>query len=143
MNLAKMTTNSRNLLTRNGTTEQTVRAMREIVNFAAANDKYLKLLSKRLKNDPARLLKAFRFAYLAARYERDLPDVQTIRTPKRLIREGRGNCVDYSVLLSALLKLMNEPHVIKVVKFKKNTPFAHVYVKTINGVTLTTETSII
>lgn len=57
------------------------------------------------------------------------PDTQyqTIRTPARLQRDGKANCVDYTVTLAALAKALDLPVVFRIAKFSRDEPYTHVY----------------
>lgn len=60
-------------------------------------------------------------------YEQDPPTLQTIRTPQRVIKDQRANCVDYSVFVASLLMKLGYNVSFKVVKFGEDEDFSHVY----------------
>jgi hypothetical protein len=99
----------------------------------ATKDPYLKYIAEKLTTDPQKLKKIFRFAFHSAKYQPDDPDLQTIRTPKRTLRDGQANCVDYSVLTSSLLSILKIPHSFRVVSFDGTDNFSHIYTVTDNG----------
>ena len=106
------------------------------VSSEAANDPIIKNLSKSLiykTGDP--LKNIFQFACKVARYQPDAPTLQTLRTPARLIMERKGNCVDYTVLISSILKAAKFAHKYKIVKLAQNMPYGHIYIVSnlING----------
>lgn len=53
---------------------------------------------------------------------------QTYRTPERLIREGKGNCVDASIMVSAILKNKNLPYKMCFGSYKPDSP-THVWIE--------------
>lgn len=53
---------------------------------------------------------------------------QTYRTPARLIKEQKGNCVDASILVSSILTALELPHSFEFGANIENKPF-HVWVK--------------
>jgi hypothetical protein len=62
-------------------------------------------------------------------YEYDEIGREQIKTPDRfLIKDAIGDCDDFSVLWSALLKQLQIRHYIKIVKYAKGGSWAHVYV---------------
>jgi transglutaminase-like putative cysteine protease len=72
------------------------------------------------------------FAYNTATFEPDAHGVQVIKTPAALIREKKGNCVDYTVLISSIAHAAGIPAIIKVVAIGNSENYGHVY-PVING----------
>ena len=72
------------------------------------------------------------FAYNAATFEPDAPGKQVLKTPAATLREKKGNCVDYTILISALALAAKIPAIIKVVAVNNSKDFGHVY-PVING----------
>lgn len=72
------------------------------------------------------------FAYNGATFEPDPEGVQVIKTPAATLRSGKGNCVDYTVLMCSLAKAADIPAIIKVVAIGDSANFGHVY-PVING----------
>lgn len=110
-------------------------AMREVA-IIESKKPYIQDLAKKLcitKQEP--FYTAFRlcnFAYNAATFEPDAPGKQVLKTPAALMREGKGNCVHYTILISALANAANIPAIIKVVAVGDSKDFGHVY-PVING----------
>ena len=110
-------------------------AMREVA-LIESQKPYIKELAEKLcinKREP--YFTAFRlcnFAYNAATFEPDEEGKQVLKTPAALLREKKGNCVDYTILISALAIAANVPAIIKVVAVKNSKDFGHVY-PVING----------
>lgn len=72
------------------------------------------------------------FAFNGATFEPDPEGVQVIKTPAALLRSGKGNCVDYTVLICSLAKAADIPAIIKVVAIGDSNNYGHVY-PVING----------
>lgn len=53
-----------------------------------------------------------------------------------MLRDGTGNCVDYSILQSAVLLRLGIPHWYDVVSFDKPNEYNHIYVQTDSGTIL-------
>lgn len=60
---------------------------------------------------------------------------QIVKAVHCILKAQRGNCVDYTVLIGAILLAMNIPFEIKAVSFSGN-DMEHVYIKTKSGITL-------
>ena len=93
--------------------------MRHIERIAAEGAKHpkIKAISRRIASEPDPVRAAFDFAYNAAVYVPDPIDFQDIRYPQRTIRDGIGNCVDYSVLISSILRNVGIPHRFRVAAY--------------------------
>lgn len=67
----------------------------------------------------------------AIRYQLDVRDVETLRTPELVLRERAGDCDDKSVLLASLLEAIGHPTRFVALAFgAPPAPFSHVYVET-------------
>lgn len=62
------------------------------------------------------------------RYVPDPEFEQWVRSPGRLLLDGVGNCVDYTVFVSAVLRRQNENHYIRSCKYSQFGQYSHVYV---------------
>jgi transglutaminase-like putative cysteine protease len=97
---------------------------------------YIKKLAEKLcinNSEPYRTaFQLCNFAYNAATFEPDQEGKQVLKTPAALLREKKGNCVDYTILISALAHAAQIPAIIKVVAVKNSKDFGHVY-PVING----------
>jgi len=60
-------------------------------------------------------------------YERDSPGHETVTTPGRLLKDGRGDCKKFSVFIGCLFKKAGIPFLLKVVSYDGNT-WSHIYV---------------
>jgi hypothetical protein len=136
MKIPKLARGERLTITKNGTTAKTVETIQAVSEYAAKNDPYLHYLAAKFKNKPDTLLLIFRFCYLSSKFERDKPDLQTVRTPQAVRNGGVANCVDYTVFISALLRILEIPHKIRIVSFAPFQGFSHVYIITDGGIVL-------
>jgi len=98
-----------------------------------ANSPLIKTFAQRLfrYKNPYRLL--YNFLRYTTEFEKD-KGVQTIRTPERLIKDDKANCVDTTCFISAVLKNFDIPHVYKMVSAFGGAP-EHIYIQA-NGLTL-------
>lgn len=72
----------------------------------------------------------FGFVYDSVVFKPDPENDQQVRTVERSLSEGVGNCVDYTVLTSAILLSLGIPHKYKVVAFDRRSGYEHIYVVT-------------
>jgi len=63
----------------------------------------------------------------------DGPDLQTIRTPRAILRDKVANCVDYSTTLAAFCIYLNIPCAFVLASFDDSRNYSHVYLL-VNGV---------
>lgn len=110
-------------------------AMREVALIESQKPYIKELAAKLCINKEEPFYTAFRlcnFAYNAATFEPDEEGKQVLKTPAALLREKKGNCVDYTILIAALAYAANIPAIIKVVAVKNSKDYGHVY-PVING----------
>ena len=100
------------------------------MRFPSMQDLALKIVQENPNNRVKQLEAVFNYAFNNARYFPDPPNRQQIRTPMRLLKDRYGNCVDYSVFIGTLLKLLNIPCSLKMVKFARNENYSHIYIIT-------------
>lgn len=74
--------------------------------------------------DPINELAAL--AWTSATFERDTTD-QILRTPQRLIADKKANCVDYTIFIASIAKVLGLPVVIRIARFSGYEVFTHVY----------------
>ncbi len=91
-----------------------------------------------LKNDLESIKKVFDGAFNVATFWPDPEGQQYIRTVNRTLKDRRANCVDYTVFISAFLRAMGVPHIIRMVSFDPKNPkaYQHIYPLTVNGIAL-------
>lgn len=53
---------------------------------------------------------------------------QTIRTPYRLLRDEKGNCVDYTTFFSSVLKALEIPHYYRMISLVEGGNPTHIYI---------------
>ncbi len=92
----------------------------------------------KLGQDPASIRKVAKAAFNIAKFQPDPQDNQYIRTTTRLLKDRRANCVDYTMFISAFLRALKVPHIIRMASFDPNNPraFSHIYPLTQNGLIL-------
>jgi transglutaminase-like putative cysteine protease len=115
--------------------QETAAVMRDVALQESEKPYIKKLVQKLSINNKEPYYTAFKlcnFAYNSATFEPDPEGLQVIKTPAALIRSGKGNCVDYTVLMCALAKAADIPAIIKVVAIGDSANFGHVY-PVING----------
>lgn len=98
-----------------------------------ANSDLVRNFSKELfkYKNPYRLL--YNFLRYTTEYEQDNGE-QTIRTPYRLLKDDKANCVDTTCFISSVLKNFDIPHIYKIVSAFGGYP-EHIYIQA-NGFTL-------
>jgi len=122
-------------LSENFNVHQTAQTMREVA-LIESEKPYIKELAAKLcinRNEPYHsAFKLCNFAYNAATFDPDAPGKQVLKTPAALLREKKGNCVDYTILITALAMAAQIPAIIKVVAVGDSSEYGHVY-PIING----------
>jgi transglutaminase-like putative cysteine protease len=115
--------------------KQIAETMRELAIIESKKPYVQQLAAELCINKEQPYFSAFRlcnFAYNAATFEPDEAGKQVLKTPAALLREKKGNCVDYTILISALAIAAGIPAIIKVVAVHNSKDFGHVY-PIING----------
>jgi len=115
--------------TNRGDSTDTIKAMQKAVEIGRNYLGAIKL-AKSLPNDEREI---FNFVFENICYVPDENGNQTVRTLKRSLKEGIGNCVDYSVCLATILSLKGIPCYFKKIS-QTGKGFDHVYVITDNHV---------
>lgn len=113
-----------------GTTADAIAAIAQVIENSQGDMLLASIANKLRPLEPDYARRVFDFAYNAARFEADPPKHQRIRTPRRLMQDGRGNCVDYTVLICALFLVADMPATFKVVAQRTNEgvpAFNHIY----------------
>lgn len=73
----------------------------------------------------------FTVCRLISEYDED-ENIQTIRTPQSLIKDGKGNCVDCSTFIASFLKYNNIPFKYRIADYGNG--WEHIYIVTENHV---------
>ena len=122
---------ARTLIKRNATQFDTIQAMKKYSKIGAANPFFKNFI---IKNNISPTLpgieKISRYIWDNVQFKKDSPRKQQIRYGTKLLRDGRGNCVDFSVLLSQFLTNLQVPHSFIMVATDKNNPtnYNHIFV---------------
>ena len=127
-----MNRKTRKLLKRSGNQYDTIRLMKQIAHKPDPYilDLALDMLDKFPGNRVKQLHGAFEDVFSKTRFIKDPDQVQQIRTPNRLIREGVGNCVDYATFLASMCMALRIPCTFKMVSFGPDQNFSHIYTVT-------------
>jgi len=120
------------MLSRRASAIDVARYMKQVVRDTVNNPSFKEFARRNPMNEK----QIFNYAYQSAIYEPDKPNDQVVKTPAATIREGKGNCVDYSTLIASLLKLNKIPGVFRMVEFKGDTMPSHIYPVTNRGIAL-------
>jgi len=123
--LLKLRPNSEIFITENPTIRQLVNVIKEVI-IASSKSREIINVSERLKASGNVLKTVFDFAYNSIVYKPDPDNIQNIKLGPRILRNGAGNCVDYTVLISSVLLNLGISHKLRVVDFGEG--FEHIYV---------------
>lgn len=95
---------------------------------------------ERFKDQPKNIVKKLRgyttdktcqsvFGYMVKRtqYELDKPGVQMIKSPARLIEDGKGDCKSYTMFIASCLHCLGIPCIVRFVNFDGGDQYTHVY----------------
>jgi hypothetical protein len=115
----------------------TIDAVNSVLKLAkqCARDPLARDIYKNLSQDGNTYNNLFKFAYDAAAYEPNPIKHQRVRTLQRTIADGRASCVDYTVLIAAILLAGGEPVVVKLVSIDGE-GYGHIYVVANDGTIL-------
>lgn len=115
---------------KNATPEQVAQIMRDVIR-ATSNDPQVRTISRQLLTDATNyrdyLQRLANYAYHHVYFFPDPVTDQIIRTPTATLREGIGNCVDYTVLIGALAYAAGLHVVIRIAQLSGQTNYGHVY----------------
>jgi hypothetical protein len=118
---------------KNATVDDTVKLIQQTAE-EYKESKAVNVLLKRIDKDQSKnpgdwLFSLFSIIFHNTEYEHDESGKEQIKTPDRfLLKDKKGDCDDYTVLLSAVLRRLNVKHFVKIVKYDRNKGWAHVYV---------------
>lgn len=124
------------LLLRSDTTiPETVDWIRKVAVQGTRNLQAQQIAAECLKaSDPLKC--AFDKVYDLIVYEPCPDDIQSLRTIENMIREQKGNCVNYSTMLASILLLMNVPFFFRTVAYSNPNEYDHIYIVTKSGIVL-------
>lgn len=118
----------------NATLGQTMDAIKKVA-INGALDSEVKAIAAKAIASPNPIKAAFDLVYNCAYYMPDPHGKQYVQTVGRTLSTHQANCVDYSVLLAAVLINMKVPFVFKVVSFN-GLDYEHIYIQTKDGIKL-------
>lgn len=78
------------------------------------------------------ILSCFAFVQDNIRYTRDIRDVETLHTAKRILEQEYGDCDDKCILLASMLESIGHPTRFVAVGFQPG-EYSHVFVDTVYG----------
>ncbi len=113
----------------NTTPAKTVRYMKKEIRKAANRPDIQKLANSFLKY-PIPEKAIFDFAYNRMAFLEDEENHQDIAPINVSLRDGVGNCVDYTVFIGSLLYALGIPFKMKVVEVEKGEGYGHIYIVT-------------
>tara|TARA_R100000278_G_scaffold99430_1_gene76231 strand:- start:2314 stop:2820 length:507 start_codon:yes stop_codon:yes gene_type:complete len=119
------------LIKRNADQFDTIQNMRKYAIIGAKDPFFQKFIKQNnIKGDIEGVKKIAHYIFKNIAFEKDVQNNQIIRYGTRALRDGYGNCVDYSVLLSQFFINLGIPHSFKMVATESNTPenYNHIYV---------------
>ena len=119
----------------NATNREVVRWMDFLSQLGSYDPQIYRLAQKFLQEkDPVK--SAFDYAYKNIAYVPDPTDTQQLRTVGNMLRLQMGNCVDYVIFLSSVLRAMSVDHYFRRIGYDFPKRFAHIYVVTKDGIVL-------
>jgi len=103
--------NGRKLVLNEGNQFDTVKVMRGMILESAFGDNFVNNLINALQLEPNLngIKKAAKHFYLNTFFDPDTPEIQTVRSPRRLLKDRAGNCVDYSTAVCSVATALNLP----------------------------------
>lgn len=131
--------NSEIILSNHANQHKTLREIDKIAQAESSHPFILNSIKKYgLKNDLESIQNVFNAAFKIATFFPDPDGHQYIRTVNRTLKDRRANCVDYTTFISAFLRAMKVPHVIRMVSYDPDYPnsYQHIYPLTKTGIVL-------
>ena len=129
--------NRRKLVKTDADQFDTVKVMRGMIIDSALNDNFVHSLinNLRLDRDLNGLVKVAELFYVNSSFEPDGPDLQTVRSPRRILKDKKGNCVDFSTAMGSFGVAMNLPTALVICATDPDYPdnYNHVFT-VINGI---------
>lgn len=123
------------LISRNASLEDIVRQIKASAKISATHPD-VKQIANEIQGGQSTVIRmAFDSVYDRVIYTPTPPHQQNVRFGWRTLRDGKGNCVDYTILLSAILQNKGVPHKLRLVAWKPGRGYEHIYIVA-NGITL-------
>lgn len=117
------------LVSRRGNAFQAADYMSKVVQSSIKEPRLIEFV----KNNPMNEREIFETVFQSVLFEPDKKNKQVIKTPLATLRMGRGNCVDYSVLIATLMKLNGIKGFFRMVKFEEKGFPKHIFVVSEKG----------
>lgn len=130
MNLALPGKGSQRVIKNGANTKDAVEAILAVIDQCSAEPFTQALAHDFLKVSKSKqdlLQNILTFAFKSTYYEANPQDHQKIRTVSRTLKDGRANCVDYTVLMCSILKAAGIPCTFKIVNYMPGQPFVHIF----------------
>lgn len=122
--------NSEKIVSLNATVEDTIRLIIDHIHRSFLEPE-IRIIAEYIANkypdEFGKCQGASNFALRSAYYQPDPPDHQRVKSAYATLRDQRGNCVDYSILISAILLVLEQPHFLRLVELEPGKGFAHIY----------------
>lgn len=121
---------ARTLIKRRADQFDTINNMKKYAQIGAKNPFFINFINRNnLYNDLESIKKISKYIFNHVTFEKDDSSRQIIRYGTKALRDKKGNCVDYSVLLSQFLINLNVPHSFKMVATESNDKnnYNHIY----------------
>jgi hypothetical protein len=114
------------------TLDESIDKIKEFAISGTLDPKVIAIANKcSLTSDPARC--AFDTVYDLVVYRPDPMGNQITATPNCTLQLGKGNCVDYSVLLGSILILLGIGYSFKVISYSTSSAYDHIYIRLDDG----------
>lgn len=116
------------ILKRNATVQDVAQLMVEVIQALSIDPFVLLELEALVMDSNNNLLQRLaNRAYNAAYFYPDKHGIQDLRTPQALVRDGKANCVDYSIFIASIANAAGLPVVLRIAQLPGQDNFGHVY----------------
>lgn len=123
-------TRGKRVLTKNGSHEDAVAFMIEVAKESSYDEitrDFVFTLAEGYSNEIDQIKSVATFLFKNVYFEPDENGEQEIRSFKRMVYDGRGNCVDYSTALLTACYILGLRCELIVVAFGESPNFSHIY----------------
>lgn len=122
---------ARTLIKRRANQFDTINSMKKYAQIGSNNPFFANFIARNnLSNDLESIKKISKYIFNHVTFEKDDSTRQVIRYGTKALRDKKGNCVDYSVLLSQFLINLRIPHSFIMVATNEKQPdnYNHIFV---------------